>query len=153
MGEQKNLFLAIGLSIAIIVAFQFLFPQQTPIKKNVSEVNEQIQPATSIDDDTITTQEIKSKEEIINFSERITINTPSLSGSINLKGAILDDLILLKYNEQLNDNSKKITLFAPDGTSNPYYFELGWKQLSNETSIIELPNLETQWASSRSNLS
>ena len=139
----------------LLLLFQFLFPQQqTPIKKNVNEVNEQIQPATSIDDNnTITTQEIKSKEEIINLSERITINTPSLSGSINLKGAILDDLILLKYNEQLNDNSKKITLFAPDGTSNPYYFELGWKQLSNETSIIELPNLETQWTSSRSNLS
>ena len=153
MGEQKNLFLAIGLSIAIIVAFQFLFPQQTPIKKTNSEVNEQIQPATSIDDNSaIATQEIKSKEEIINISKRITINTPSLSGSINLKGAILDDLILLKYNEQLNDNSKKITLFSPDGTSNPYYFELGWKQLSNESSIIELPTLETQWTSSGSSL-
>ena len=37
MGEQKNLFLAIGLSVAIIVIFQFLFPQQTamtpPAKK------------------------------------------------------------------------------------------------------------------------
>jgi len=153
MGEQKNLFLAIGLSIAIIVAFQFLFPQQTPIKKTDSEVNEQIQPATSIDDNSaITTQEIKSKEEIINISKRVIINTPSLSGSINLKGAILDDLILLKYNEQLNDNSKKITLFSPDGTSNPYYFELGWKQLSNESSIIELPTLETQWTSSGSSL-
>ena len=153
MGEQKNLFLAIGLSIAIIVVFQFLFPQQTPIKKTVSEINEQIQPATSIDDNNaIATQEIKSKEEIINISKRITINTSSLSGSINLKGAILDDLILLKYNEQLNDNSKKITLFSPDGTSNPYYFELGWKQLSNESSIIELPTLETQWTSSGSSL-
>ena len=38
--------------------------------------------------------------------------------------------------------SKKITLFSPDGTSNPYYFELGWKQLSNEASIIEMPDLE-----------
>ena len=153
MGEQKNLFLAIGLSIAIIVVFQLFFPQQTPVKKNINEVNEQIQPATSIDDNSaITTQEIKSKEEIINISKRVIINTPSLSGSINLKGAILDDLILLKYNEQLNDNSKKITLFSPDGTSNPYYFELGWKQLSNESSIIELPTLETQWASSGSSL-
>ena len=50
MGEQKNLFLAIGLSIAIIIVFQLLFPQQTQIKKTVSEVNEQIQPSTSIDD-------------------------------------------------------------------------------------------------------
>ena len=154
MGEQKNLFLAIGLSVAIIVIFQFLFPQQATIKNTVSEVSEQIQPATSIDDNnSITTKFIKSKEEIINFSERVTINTPSLSGSINLKGAILDDLILLKYNEKLNDNSKKITLFSPDGTANPYYFELGWKQLSNNTEEVDLPDLETQWVASRSNLS
>ena len=154
MGEQKNLFLAIGLSIAIIVVFQLLFPQQTPTKNIVSEIDEQIQPATSIDDgETIITQKIKSKEEIINFNKRVVINTSSLSGSINLKGAILDDLILLKYNEKLNDNSQKINLFSPDGTANPYYFELGWKQLSNDTAVIKLPNLETQWSSSGSTLS
>ena len=154
MGEQKNLFLAIGLSIAIIVIFQLLFPQKAIVENNISEVNEDIQPATSIDDDNIiSTEFIKSKEEVINTSKRVMINTPSLSGSINLKGAILDDLILLKYNEQLNDASKKITLFSPDGTSNPYYFELGWKQLSNEASIIEMPDLETQWDSSKTNLS
>ena len=31
MGEQKNLFLAIILSIGIIVVFQIFFPQQTMI--------------------------------------------------------------------------------------------------------------------------
>ena len=46
MGEQKNLFLAIGLSIAIIVVFQFLFPQQSGNKIiSNNEVEEQIQPA------------------------------------------------------------------------------------------------------------
>ena len=42
MGEQKNLFLAIGLSVAIIVIFQILFPQQTamtPPAKNEVENN------------------------------------------------------------------------------------------------------------------
>jgi YidC/Oxa1 family membrane protein insertase len=153
MGEQKNLFLAIGLSIAIIIVFQLLFPQQASVIGSVDKINEQIQPATSIDDNnTTSTQILKSKEDIIKITKRITISTPSLSGSINLKGAIIDDLILLKYNEELNDNSKRITLFSPDGTSNPYYFELGWKQLSNENSIIELPNLETEWVASSSNL-
>ena len=39
MIEQKNLFLAIGLSIAIIVIFQFLIPSQ-PIQKSNIENNE-----------------------------------------------------------------------------------------------------------------
>ena len=148
MGEQKNLFLAIGLSVAIIVIFQFLFPQQAPITQSINEVGEKIQPTTSIDDnDLVTSKIIKSKDEIINLSDRIEIDTPSVFGSINLKGAIIDDLILIKYNERLNDNSKKITLFSPDGTANPYYFELGWKQISDDGSIVDLPDLQTEWSS------
>ena len=154
MGEQKNLFLAIGLSIAIIVIFQFLFPQQARKEIALKQIDEEMQPATSIDDENIIeTKAVKSKSEVIKISDRIKINTSALSGSINLKGAILDDLVLLKYNKKLNDNSEKINLFSPDGTSNPYYFELGWKQLSNEKNIIDLPDLETQWIASEKTLS
>ena len=154
MGEQKNLFLAIGLSIAIIIAFQFLFPQQAVVNKKTNQVDEQMQPATSIDDtQNIETKIIKSKDDIISQTSRVIIDTPSLSGSINLTGAILDDLTLLKYNKKLGDNTNKINLFSPDGTANPYYFELGWKQISNNSYAVELPNLETQWISSGSRLS
>ena len=153
MGEQKNLFLAIGLSVAIIVIFQLLFPPQKKTLEIEGVKNEKITPATSIDSESNTINKIiKSKEEIVNLSKRVIIDTPSLSGSINLKGGIIDDLILLKYNLKLNDPSKKITLFSPDGTANPYYFELGWKQLSNEKNIIDLPSLETNWSSSRKDL-
>ena len=132
MGEQKNLFLAIGLSIAIIVIFQLLFPQQALVDKPINkEANQEIiEPSSSIDDNqstTITT--IKSRNEIISKSNRVNIKTSSLIGSINLTGGILDDLILTKYNKRLNDDSEQITLFSPDGTNNPYYFELGWNQL------------------------
>jgi len=49
MNEQKNLFLAIGISIFIIVIFQFLFP--TSINKSIESVeNEILAPATSIDE-------------------------------------------------------------------------------------------------------
>ena len=91
MGEQKNLFLAIGLSVAIIVIFQILFPQQTAMAPPAKNEVEQLQPATSIDDIQTTSKEIiKTKEEVIAVDDRVIISTPSLKGSINLKGAILD---------------------------------------------------------------
>ena len=154
MGEQKNLFLAIGLSIAIIVIFQILFPQQPVIENNDNKnILEETQSLTSIDgDQVITSKTIQTKDEVLILNKRISINTPSLKGSINLTGGILDDLILLKYNEKLNDNSKKITLFSPEGTANPYYIELGWKKLSNNTSKISLPTLDTKWKSTSSSL-
>ena len=151
MNEQKNLFLAIGLSIAIIVIFQFLIPSQ-PIQKSNTENNEIIEPATSIDEQTSASINIiKPKEEILNNNQRVFIETPTLKGSINLKGAILDDLELSNYKISLDENSKNIELFLPDGTTNPYYVEIGWKQI-NETSI-DLPNLETEWESNSTMLS
>ena len=150
MNEQKNLFLAIAISIAIIVFFQLLFP--TPISEPIPNAeNEVLAPATSIDEPTQNTIEIiKPKEDVLAINERVTIQTPSLTGSINLQGAILDDLTLSNYKVSLDDNSDNIDLLSPDGTSNPYYIEFGWKALNNQQAL--LPNLDTIWKSDSSNL-
>ena len=49
MNEQRNLYLAIGISIAIIIFFQILLPTQ-PIQTPPLEENETLEPATSIDE-------------------------------------------------------------------------------------------------------
>ena len=48
MNEQRNLYLAIGISIAIIIFFQILIPTQ-PINSPNSIDDEVIEPATSIE--------------------------------------------------------------------------------------------------------
>ena len=62
----------------------------------------------------------KTKKEVLASNNRVSIETPSLQGSINLKGAIIDDLILLNYKESLDKNSKNINLLLPDQTANPF---------------------------------
>ena len=143
MNEQKNLFLAIAISIAIIVFFQLLSP--TPITEPIKNTETEIlSPATSIDDPKTNVLEIvKPKEDILTANKRVNIETSSLTGSINLQGAILDDLTLSNYKVSLNDNSKNIDLLAPDGTANPYYIEFGWNTLGDKNT--QLPDLETIW--------
>ena len=150
MNEQKNLFLAIAISIAIIVFFQLLFP--SPISDPIQNAeNEVLAPATSIDEPTTNALEIiKPKEDVLAIDDRVIIETPSLTGSINLKGAILDDLTLSNYKVSLEDNSDNIDLLSPDGTANPYYIEFGWKELGNQNS--QLPSLDTVWKADSSNL-
>ena len=50
MGEQKNLWLAIGLSIVIIVIFQILFPQQAMMPPTSKENTNLVNQSTSIDE-------------------------------------------------------------------------------------------------------
>ena len=154
MKEQKNLFLAIGISIGIIVFFQLLFPTQPfeqPINQNNTSDSEILDPAASIDNKISTSIDIvKPKEEVLIKSERILIENSSLSGSINLTGAILDDLNLLEYKDSLEADSKNIELLLPEETSNPYYIEFGWKEYNGNT--IQVPDLNTKWKSNGSKL-
>ena len=152
MNEQKNLYLAIGISIAIIIFFQILLPGQ-PIQPSSEKSDEILEPATSIDEkNNQNVKEIKTREEIINESQRVSFKNTSIEGSINLKGGILDDLILSKYKTSLESSSNNIQLLLPDGTSNPYYIETGWKEL-NKDSNIDLPNLDTVWETNSQTLS
>ena len=151
MNEQKNLFLAIAISIVIILIFHFLQPTliSEPIKNKEDEI---LAPATSIDEPKTNVLEIiKPKEDVLTANKRVSIETQSITGSINLQGAILDDLTLANYKVSLDDNSKNIDLLSPDGTSNPYYIEFGWKVLGDQNA--QLPNLETIWKTDSSILS
>ena len=150
MNEQRNLYLAIGISIAIIIFFQFLFPTQ-PIQTTSLEEDEVLEPATSIDGQgNETISEIKSRDEALIETDRVIFSNSSIEGSINLKGAILDDLILSKYKTSLEPGSDNIQLLLPEGTSNPYYIETGWKELKDTE--VELPDLETIWKTNSTNL-
>ena len=150
MNEQRNLYLAIGISIAIIIFFQLLFPTQ-PIQTTSFEEDEVLEPATSIDGQgNETISEIKSRDEALIETDRVIFSNSSIKGSINLKGAILDDLILSKYKTSLEPGSDNIQLLLPEGTSNPYYIETGWKELKDTE--VELPDLETIWKTNSTNL-
>ena len=150
MNEQRNLYLAIGISIAIIIFFQILLPTQ-PIQSPPLEENETLEPATSIDGQSKQMVEtIQSREDILSTTKRVSFKNSSIKGSINLKGAIIDDLILLNYKTSLDPQSNNIQLLLPDGTANPYYIETGWKEIKNTN--IDLPNLDTEWESDDLNL-
>ena len=150
MNEQRNLYLAIGISIAIIIFFQILLPTQ-PIQPPPLEESETFEPATSIDGQSNQIVEtIKSREDVLSATNRVSFKNSSIEGSINLKGAIIDDLILSKYKTSLEPESNNIQLLLPDGTANPYYIETGWKELKNTN--IDLPNLDTEWESDSLNL-
>ncbi|MBT5458730.1 MAG: membrane protein insertase YidC, partial [Rhodospirillaceae bacterium] len=81
---------------------------------------------------------------------RLTLNSPRLRGSIQLKGGQIDDLILADYRETLDPESPNITLLSPAQGAKSYFAQFGWS--SSDRSIV-LPNDNTLWTANNTTLS
>ncbi len=142
--ETKGLYLAVLLSILIIFVVNYFMPTQQMVDRNADSVSvapeisfiEKSEPSTEAQ------PEKKTPAEIVKQETRIPVKTPSLNGSIRLKGARFDYLNLTKYKQTLEANSPDVELLAPAGSETPYFAELGW--LSNDANL-KLPNSETLW--------
>ncbi|MEX0860232.1 MAG: membrane protein insertase YidC, partial [Cucumibacter sp.] len=84
-----------------------------------------------------------TREERIATTPRANIDTPSLVGTINLRGGRIDDLRLRKYRETVEAGSPIITLFSPSGSPHPFYVEQGWVATPGAT--VAVPDSETLW--------
>ena len=67
-----------------------------------------------------------TRAEALAASPRVAIETPSLKGSIALKGGTIDDVLLVKYRETVKPDSPNVELFSPSGTQHPYFADAGW---------------------------
>ena len=140
MENQKNLFLAIVISMAIIFGFQLLVPQ--PERAPVSE--DQIVEQSSIDLNIQNTnsQIIINRDEVISSSGRVSFDNGKIKGSINLEGGIIDDLVLEEFRETLDPTSDLIEFLNPLGSQDAYYLDTGWVSSDN---TLELPNNKSIW--------
>jgi YidC/Oxa1 family membrane protein insertase len=159
--EQRNLLIAIVLSVGILITFQFVFermrPAQPPGSTPGTPVTAPATPATGSRSATpaqgattsvpgvAPTQAAETREAAITEQPRVKIDTPRLHGSINLLGARLDDLTLADYRETVEPKSPEVVLLSPAGTENPYLAEFGWVAASPD---VKLPRPQTHWASS-----
>ncbi len=85
----------------------------------------------------------KSRDEALAASPRLVVDTESLSGSISLKGARIDDLRLKKYHETVDPKSPTIELLSPSGAPHPFYAEIGFVPAAGEKP--DLPGPDTLW--------
>lgn len=86
---------------------------------------------------------VQSRATVIAASPRVKIDTPSISGSISLTGARIDDVALVKYRETVDPKSPAIELFSPSGTKEPFYAEFGFVPSAGST--IKMPTRDTLW--------
>jgi YidC/Oxa1 family membrane protein insertase len=84
----------------------------------------------------------QTRDAALKLSPRIQIDTPALKGSIALKGARIDDVVLKNYKVELK-SPENVVLLSPDGAPSPFYAHWGWVAQTGET--VKLPNEQSEW--------
>jgi len=165
MEYNRNFYLALILSMLVMFGWLYFFepqpvsePPVTPTQ--VGQVQDALgsgsnggrgedfsadnAPATSRNHTPGSAGEMSAQARAVELArdERITIDTPSLSGSINLKGALIDDLYLKNYRETSDPNSNLIALLNPLTFKQGYLAE--FRYLSDEQDLA-LPAMLSTW--------
>ena len=148
--QNKNLILATVLSCVVLVVWLYIFPPSSQVENfsnNDAGTENTLNSGSNLESVSTPTIEIskeESRELALEKSERITIETKRLSGSISLNGGRIDDLQLLDYNVRLNDESEKGTLLSPAGAPNAYFTMYGWAP-AGSLDFDEVPGASTKW--------
>ncbi|MAV05989.1 MAG: membrane protein insertase YidC [Candidatus Pelagibacter sp.] len=139
--DNKNVFIAIALSMSVLLFWGAFFETPKPTKNNLSKkvenTNNDITPNIN---ETLKINKI-SREDSINKENRIKIENDSIIGSISLQGGIIDDVSFKKHKQSLKDN-KNIIFLNPQETENGFFIETGWTSIGNE---IKVPSLNSVW--------
>lgn len=159
--QQKNLLIAVALSMAVLFAWQLFYAgpmmreQQTrqqlqeqakksPTAPTTVEGGKAPVPEGQVPGAAPVAAPARTREEAIKATPRHPIETPSLRGSINLKSGRIDDLVLVKYRQTADPKSPNVVLLSPTNSPHPYFAEYGW--VAQGQPAPKLPDRDTLWS-------
>ncbi|MGE0195050.1 MAG: membrane protein insertase YidC [Methylocystis sp.] len=150
--NTKNMILAAAVSLIFIGLWDYFyaFPEMDRQRRAQSEQTRLAKtPKLGAPDQRVAAPSAakiapKTRAEALALSPRVGIETRSISGSIALKGARIDDVSLMNYRETVDPSSPIITLLSPEDGPSPYYAELGYLTAETENAPA-LPTTETLW--------
>jgi YidC/Oxa1 family membrane protein insertase len=85
-----------------------------------------------------------TREQALKQTPRIAIDTPSIAGSIALKGGRIDDVALKQYRETTKPGSPIVTVLSPREAADSYFAEHGWTAAGSDATAM--PGAETVWS-------
>jgi YidC/Oxa1 family membrane protein insertase len=157
--SQRNMILAIVLSLGVLALWQFLIAGPQQERERVRQLQERqlkegakpnavpgaqsgVPGSTQVGVPPLTVA-TQTREQAVKDGPRLVVETPSLKGSINLRGALIDDLTLLKYREAVKPGSANVHYLSPTSAPEPYFAEFGW--LVPKGSTTPVPDAATVW--------
>jgi YidC/Oxa1 family membrane protein insertase len=157
--NNRNFFITIALSVLILTLWQVFYmnprierereqarieaervEQQNPGQTTTTTPTAPAAPGTTVPGTDGATAE--SRDQALAASPRVRIDTPSISGSINLKGGRIDDVKLKAYRLTVEKDSPNIELLNPAALPNGFYAEIGYVGNAGSGAV---PNPDALW--------
>mgnify|MGYP003578844078 CR=1 FL=1 len=152
MNENRNMLLAIVLSALVLIGWSLLseqfFPTAGPQTQQVEDGAVRPAPTPDVGPPRGGPEPIRPSQVVLAETPRVKIETPRLQGSLNLKGARFDDLVMVQQRETIDPESPPVRLLSPAGTRDGYFAQFGWSGQGAAT-----PDSDSVWTASAPTLS
>jgi YidC/Oxa1 family membrane protein insertase len=151
VNQNRNMVLALVLSALVIIGWSFvseaLFPTPKPTATRVDSRAPTTPgaPAPSAQPTAAApaAAPLKPLGAALGDSPRLKVETPTLTGSIALKGARFDDLVLDQQRTTIDATSPAVRLLSPAGAKGAYFAGFGWTGQG-----VAVPGPDTVWQAS-----
>ncbi len=161
--DTKNMMLAVALAMAVLFGWQYFYAgpemraqqEKMLLEKKLAEQAKAANPTAAdpsapagaaqpgVSAAAAPAVPAATRDEALARSPRLAIETPSLKGSIALKGGLIDDLTLVKHHETVDPKSPNVILLSPLSGPDAYFAEYGWQAKGPAASSV--PNSDTVW--------
>lgn len=139
--DMRNMIIFAVLSILMWLSYDFFVARPHAEALRQAAASARAVAAASAPAEILDTAIVKPRAEMIAGTPRVKIDTATLSGSINRKGARLDDLQLKDYYKTV-EKKERVNVLSPARTPHPRYVETGW---ISSSVLSGLPDDKTLW--------
>ena len=165
MDNQRNILVAVVLSALLLFGWDWamssFYPQPAKVTQTETVATAEglpagtaasgaapvAAPAGGISEGADAAAEVADLDSALAQPGRVKIAAPGISGSINLVGARVDDVVLNRHRESVEKDSGPQRLFAPSGTPGQHFAQFGWVGQG-----VTLPDSKTVWQSDSTSL-
>ena len=166
MQDNKNFFLAIALSMIVLIGWNVFFGMPSAERQR-QEAQVQSQTAgqgtpgqtapagspnaTAIPDLTLPGAPAATRDGALAASARVIIDSARVRGSIALRGGDIDDIALKDYHETVDRSSPNVVVFSPANGPGGYFARFGWLPAAG-AAAGDVPGPQTVWTADRQTL-
>ena len=160
MDNQRNLILAVVLTGMLLLGWdagmRYFYPAPAPTAKSAPATTASSAPAPAavatreggLTGAAAIAEERRDLATTLAKGGRVTIAAPRVAGSIDLTGAVIDDLTLTDHRETLDKKSGPVRVFSPAGTPAQHFAQVGWAPNLG----IQTPTATTVWSADATRL-